>query len=367
MLCPWFVERWPELEDRVAALFPGAHSISVIPLATDEAGAGTAAKGSGYGVPRRVTFIDGAGVSRSIVFRTASANDFGHDRRSDRAQGILLAWDTFGRLDRHVVPLDVGAIGADGRLDSLAGCGELYLITTWAPGTLYAADLRRVAEEEVATPLDERRCEALARWLVAVHAQPGSRPESYTRSIRDLVGHGEGIFGIIDGYPEDVPGAPPDRLRAIERRCVEWRWRLRGREDRVRRIHGDFHPFNVVFDRDEDFQVLDSSRGGEGDPADDVACMAINYLFFALERRRAWRRGLGPLWYRFWRAYYDGTRDAGLFRSVAPFFAWRGLVLANPRFYPRLGAAARGSLLAFVEQVLEAPSFAPEGAEGLFR
>src|SRR5690606_13915468 len=124
--------------------------------------------------------------------------------------------------------------------------------------------------------------------------------------IRDLVGSGEGIFGIVDAYGPDVPAAPPERLRAIERGALEWRRRLRERSERLSRTRGDFHPFNVLLDETEDGErlaLLDASRGCMGDPADDVTCMAINYVFFAVEHPRAWRGGLGQLWQRFWDVY----------------------------------------------------------------
>src|SRR5438034_763714 len=61
------------------------------------------------------------------------------------------------------------------------------------------------------------------------------RPAAYRRAIRDLLGHGEGIFGIIDAYPSDVPAASPDRLACIEAHCLDWRWRLKGKVERLTR------------------------------------------------------------------------------------------------------------------------------------
>jgi Ser/Thr protein kinase RdoA (MazF antagonist) len=185
--------------------------------------------------------------------------------------------------------------------------------------------------------------------------------------VRDLVGHGEGIFGIVDGYPDDVPGASWERLKAIESRCHEWRWRLRAREGRLHRIHGDFHPFNVLFDDDDRIGVLDTSRGSVGDPADDVVAMTINYVFFALERPGAWERGLGPLWHAFYREYFALRPDVELLDVAAPFLAWRALVLANPRWYPRLSERSRRSLLTLAECALEADRFDLSLAEELVR
>ncbi|WP_437671099.1 phosphotransferase [Sorangium sp. So ce131] len=323
-------------------------------------------KAAGYGAPRRITVAGPDGSQRRLVLHTSTANEFGHDRRSDRAGDMLLAFDTFGSIPAHVEVVDVGALTRDRRFLSLREAGEFYLLTTYAEGRLYAADLRRVAEERRAGPEDLARCEALARYLIELHEAPGAQPGSYRRAVRDLVGHGEGIFGIIDGYPDDVPGAPPGRLQAIEQRCVEWRWKLRGRDLRLARTHGDFHPFNIVFDEASRLTLLDTSRGSQGDPADDVTCLAINYVFFALDAPGAWQGGLRALWRRFWQVYLGWGGSAGLLEAAAPFLAWRGLVLANPRWYPAVTQRARDALLTFVERALDAPRLDPEEAERIF-
>lgn len=346
-----------------AALVPGGRLEAVEPLAAD-AGAGLAFKAEGYGVPVKLLVREPSGLRRALVFRTMTPNPFGHDRRADRLEGLVLAYDGFGRLPDHVAAVDVGALGPGGVPVSLRGTGEPYLVTEWAEGRPYAEDLRRVAAEGVG-PLDLERCEALAAWLARLHAEPVDDPAAWRRAVRDLVGHGEGVFGIVDGYPDGVPAAPPARLEAIERRCLAWRWRLRGRAGRLRRTHGDFHPFNVLFGEGTRFTLLDASRGGVGDPADDVAAMAVNYPFFALDRPGAWS-GLGPLWRRFWARYLEASGDGGLLEVAAPFLAWRALVLACPRFYPGLSARGRDALLGLAERALDAPALDPAWAEELF-
>lgn len=341
----------------VRSLFPGATPERVEPLLPDASGAG--GKALGYGEPLKVTLREANGRLRAVVFRTQAANEFGHDRRADRMEGALLAYDLFSGIPGHVRALDVGAIGEDGRLVSLRGTGEPYLVTEWAEGALYAEDLRRIAREGTATPLDLSRCDALASWLVRLHAAKLDDPPAWRRAVRDLLGHGEGIFGMVDGYPEGVPGAPPGRLRAIEERCLAWRWRLRGLARRLSRTHGDFHPFNVVFRPPrpgEDgvaFALLDASRGGKGDPADDLTALSVNFVLFASERRGAWARGLGPLWDRLWSRWLAATGDREVLETAPPFLAWRALVLASPRFYPHLGAEARDLLLRLAERSLD--------------
>ncbi|MGN6104968.1 MAG: phosphotransferase family protein, partial [Kofleriaceae bacterium] len=242
------------------------------------------------------------------------------------------------------------------------------LITEFAPGTIYADELREVARAGAARPRDLERTAELARYLAALH-QPLAGPSAelrYHRAIRDLVGSGEGIFGMVDGYAGDVPAAPRARIDALEQRCVAWRSRLRAHTSRLVRTHGDFHPFNIVC-RDDGFALLDASRGTCGDPADDVTALAINYLLFALDAPAAWPRGLGPLWHGFWDAYRAARPDALLTAVAPPFFAWRALVVCNPRFYPALGARGRDALLGLVERALDEGHLEPAWADELFR
>jgi hypothetical protein len=358
----------PALEALVARLMPGAALVAAEPFDVDAAGERDAAteKGVGYGAPLRLVVRDAEGRERSLVFHTATSDPFGHDRRADRAAEMLLGFDRMGSIPEHARALDVGAIGKDGkRLISLADAGEFYLLTSYAPGHLYADELRKIARTERIDDRDVRHAESLARYLVGLHAHKFSQPDRYVRAIRDLVGSGEGIFGIADGYGPDVPAAPPERLRAIEARVLEWRWKLKHRTLRLSRTHGDFHPFNVVFDGDR-FTLLDASRGCVGDPADDVCSMALNYVFFAIEHPRAWRDGLGELWRRFWRVYLEESGDQELTSVCAPFLAWRGLVVCNPLWYPAVEPSARDRMLGFIERTLAADRFDPASAEELF-
>lgn len=333
-------------------LYPGGVVDEIAPLGIDVAVLDATRKGTGYGVPVRIRVRDAAGEPHALVFHTARGDDFGHDRRSDRAAELLLAFDTYRRLPRHVAPLDVGLLGDDGEARSLADTGEPYLVTAWAEGHVYADDLRRIAADGI-TELDRRRLDVLVDYLVALHRERGGRPAVYTRAVRDLVGAGEGIFGMIDGYPPDVPSAPPARLRALEERCLAWRWKLRGRERRLCPTHGDFHPFNLLFTGDIELALLDASRGAAGEAADDLTALAVNFVFFALDRRGAWAGGLGELWHRLWSRYLAATGDREVLEVAPPWLAWRALVVANPRWYPGLSADGRDRLLTWLEATLD--------------
>jgi hypothetical protein len=355
----------PRIREHLTRLYPALRPVACEPLGPDAGEGHATTKAAGYGRPLRIALAGDGGEVRELVWHVVGGDEFGHERRSDRVANLLLASEDFAQIPEHVALLDVGVIGPDGAPRSLRGCGEPYLLTDYVRGTIYADDLRRVAQDGRATALDRARVDALARYLARLHV-PIDDPVRYRRAIRDLIGHGEGIFGIVDGYPADADGASPEQLRAIERKCVDWRWRLRHHEGRLVRTHGDFHPFNVVFRDGTGFTLLDASRGACGDAADDVIAMAINYLLFALDAPGSWRDGLGPLWRELWSVYGRERSDPSLAACAPPFLAWRTLVVCNPRFYPALSAGGRRALLGLADGALDAGHFDPAWADELF-
>ena len=355
------------LQYLVDDLLPGAQIEGLTPLSeTRPDQAEGTAKYLGYGQSLRVTLRTKEGEERCLVFRTSRSDDFGHDRRADRAGNALLAFDTFSSIPQHVPALDVGAIGSDGRLHSLRGSGEFFLLTDYADGSPYADDLWTIGRQNTLTSRDFLRCDSLADYLVRLHADKIAHPGAYRRAIRDLIGHGEGIFGLIDSYPDNVPAAPSGRLQAIEKLCLDWRFRLRGRENRLSRTHGDFHPFNILFDENDRLAVLDASRGCLGDPADDMTCLSINYVFFALEHSGSWQKVFSELWHRLWNRYLGATSDHEILTVAPPYLAWRALVLANPLWYPKVRCETREALLGLVERSLRKGRFDLEDGDGLF-
>ena len=356
--------RDPRLDRLVASALDGAEILKITALTSDTVEAGVTAKDTGYGAPLRID-VRHQGQRKSLVLHSATPNPFGHEFRANRAEEMLIAADTFGLVPRHTRVYDVGAFRGEDFV-SLRGTGEFYLLTENAEGRPYAHDLRKIAESGELHHEDWTRLDALVRYLVSTHSIKLPDASLYTRSIRDLVGSGEGIFGIVDGYPPHLEGTSHEQLDAIEALCVGWRARLKHRYPRLVRIHGDFHPFNVLFDERSELRVLDASRGSAGDAADDVCAMAVNYLFFALDNPRSWQTAFEPLWRKFWAEYLEHSRDSELLQVVPPFLAWRCLVLANPVWYPHVSPSARTNLLSFVTRTLRAPTFDPASAQKIF-
>jgi len=310
-------------------------------------------KGFGYGTPYLIVLKIGGRMKKIVLETMRTSGGFGHDYFSDRAGILLWQHSAFNKLPKHVRSVDVGAFTKKRGLKSLGDCGEFFIVTEFVEGKLYHEDLDRLKMFKQLVPLDLERCRALSDYLVKIHQVKSDKARLYVRRARDLMGHGECIMGLMDSYPTGLSYIREEDLVEIEKRCVEWRWKLKRFTHRLAQVHGDYHPWNILFHEGADFTVLDRSRGEWGEPADDVSAMTINYLFYSLQTYGRLAKSFETLFNLFWKNYLDKTGDEEILSVIQPFFAWRGLVVASPVWYPDLPEHVRTKLFNFIRNVLK--------------
>jgi hypothetical protein len=315
-----------------------------------------ALKQFGYGNPFLVSYQVG-GRAEQIVFHQIRRNAFGRERAEDRVAAVWLDFHTFNHLPHHAPAVDMVMQTEEGKITSIAAAQGLLLVTAFQPGHTYTGDLMRIQKEGSALPLDIERVDKLATVLTEIHGMQHDDPLLWRRRLRDLIGHGEGIMGLTDSYPTNEPYVGEAELLAIEEEANRWRWRLKPMSHRLSRVHGDFHPFNVIFEQGTVIHLLDRSRGEWGEPADDVSCMSINYLFFSLQRSGRLEGAFRELHDRFWDGYLQKRPDNELPQVIQPWFAWRALVLANPLWYPTISKDVRRQMLNFARRVMSVESY----------
>jgi len=311
-----------------------------------------ALKEYGYGTPLKLDFTIG-GKPKSLIFNTVRPGGFGHDTMPDRAAILLWEAKAFNTLPRHVHAVDVGAFTKNG-LKSLGDIEETFLLTEYAEGRVYREDLDRIKETGKASQLDHNRVKTMAQYLVEIHREKKTDPSYYERRNRELIGHNECIFGLTDSYPADHEWIKPRMLEDIEKKCIEWKWRNKRRTHRLSKIHGDFHPFNILFREDTDFSVLDRSRGEYGDPADDLAGLSINFLFWGLMHKHEFTEPFSGLWETFYATYLEESGDEELLEVIPPYLSWRALIVGSPVWY-RIDEDIRRKLINFARNVLDQP------------
>jgi len=341
---------------------------------------GSGVQGSGFLIEMETQ----SGI-RSYVVKTLLSEGLGHDYPSDRAAVFLLDLDEYKNLPRHVKGIDVLAEMEDGSIKSIGGGREYYLLMERGTGRHYFNDLTEFSHRDRLEISDIEKIEAMTSYLSDIHSVKKDSKTLYWRKLRDTVGHGECLMGVFDTYPDGTLSYY--EMANIIKKSVDWIARLKPKYRRLCQIHGDFHPGNIWFRSEDplnrghgdtenwgredssprvpvspsrpviDFILLDRSRGPWGDAADDVTALTINYIFFSIKHlgsvKGSYLEGLKM----FFEKYVALTGDEELYSVVAPFFAFRGAVVANPIFYPELTLDQRKLIFRFVNNVLDDDKF----------
>lgn len=81
--------------------------------------------------------------------------------------------------------------------------------------------------------------------------------------------------------------------------------------------------------------------------------MAINYLLWSLYEHDGLSGAYETLYRAYFQEYLDRTGDMEVLEVMAPFFVFRGLVIASPEWYPDHPDTVRHRLHSFIANVLE--------------
>lgn len=319
--------------------------------------------GTGYLIKFKSKNIKGKNEVREFVLRTLMPADFSHDYVSDRAKVFLLQHEMSKHIPGHVESFDVSGFTQKGELISIGGAKEFFQVVEVAHGKAYTDDFQRIKESGRINDADRKKAKALSDYLVELHREKLKGSKEEIRSIRrrhsrDALGHGEMMLGVIDTYPDDFGFISKDGLVDLICNAAKFREKIKDVHFAPCRMHGDFHPANIMFDGGK-LKLLDASREVFGDPADDVTTMAINYIWFAVMQAGRFEGPFAELFRIFWDNYFKKTGNDHILRTAGIFFAFRGVVVAHPVFYGAQSDEVRRKMIKFVNGVLSEESFDP--------
>lgn len=309
----------------------------------------------------QIETVDGP---RKLVLRAMNPGPFGLEELEDRARQCLFCYNTYNRIPSHPKAIDVGLIRPCGDIVSMAGAKEFFLLEEFVDGYNYGTDFVRMRDEAKVGELEMQRAHDFAAYLAGLHGQ--ERPNDseypndsmrYRRALRELVGGGEGLIGIIDSYSPDFVERHRDVLCRLEQRCLAAAQELRRRSCRLRLTHGDFHPWNILFQDDHAFTPIDKSRSDLNDPAIDVGSLLMNYVMLAIWHGDLPNSRAMLLARRFLRDYVELSSDREILEVLPPFTAMRAVAVASPDFYPEMPDHLRTTAFSLAAEVAHLGEF----------
>ncbi|MBI5061417.1 MAG: aminoglycoside phosphotransferase family protein [Candidatus Aenigmarchaeota archaeon] len=298
---------------------------------------------------------------QTLVLREEKPFWFSHDYAADRAKSFLLQHHSAQSLPNHAKSFDVLS-KKNTTLVSIGSCREFYQLVEGLTGRAYVYDLDEIKKRGHLTEQDRQRALLLSDYLVYLHKHRYRGSQKLARSLhlrhtRDAIGDGEMLMGVLDTYPDKVSWINKKALSEIVVHALRRREEIKDKHHRLCRIHGDFHPANIFFEKDDSFKVTDASREVWGEPADDLTALGINYIWHALQHSKQFSGPFAQLFYLFWNNYFRKMRDEEMREMVGLFFAFRAVVVAHPVFYPRQADGVRRALISFALKVLDERSF----------
>jgi hypothetical protein len=300
---------------------------------------------------------------KEIVLRTLMPEGFSHDFIADRAKVFVTQHEMAQNIPGHVRSYDVSGYTKSNELISIGDAVEFFQAVEVAEGCSYGADFQRIKDSGILQKDDLRKAKLLGEYLAKLHSKTfkGTKEAEVSirrRHSRDAIGHGEMMMGVIDTYPAGFTFISKDDLTEMICKAVRYRESVKDIEYKPCRIHGDFHPGNIIFEGVR-IKLLDSSRELWGDPADDVVSLALNYIWFAVMQSGSFSGPFSMLFKAFWSAYFKNTEHKHISRTFGVHLAFRSVVVAHPVFYGAQTDATRKKIMKLTAKVLTSNSFDP--------
>lgn len=300
------------------------------------------------------------------VLKSLYSEHMGSEYPADRAQSLLLAHQTFNDMENHVRSVDVIGACENGKILPIGEAQEFFILTDEASGTDLFSDIRRIASSCEYKKEDKEKMLILANFLSDLHGRKFGSETLYKRKIRDTIGSGVSIMGVLDMYPEKLSWFSSKEQAEIVKKAVEHWSKEKYYSGRLCEIHGDFHPGNIWFKESGEFTLLDRSRGRYGEAADDITAFLVNFIFYSVVYEGSFAGPLSELLDIFIGAYTELSGDHELGKVIAPYWAFRTVVVCNPHpfFYPdsffgnkKIALTVRKKMINFAMNALDAKKF----------
>ncbi|MGK0209561.1 MAG: hypothetical protein ACI83O_000840 [Patescibacteria group bacterium] len=320
---------------------------------------GSGIVGTGY----RITYNDNNKI-KTLIIKSIFKENLGMDNPGDRAASLLQAHTNYNTMRNHIKSKDVIVL-KNKKAESIGNAEEFYIAMEEASGKDMFTDLDNI-DNDKSYQLFLEKTKKIAQDLVELHKNKVNNPILYKRKIRDTIGSGGSLMGVLDMHTIEDYSKYKTHWETIIKECIPYWSKSKHLTHRCCEIHGDFHPGNIWF-KEKKVTYLDRAGGRFGEPADDLTAFFINPIFYSIIKHGNFQGKYKEIFDMFWNTYFKQTKDKEMRTIMAPYIAFRASVITNPMFYndEKLGGKEnaqqiRIKILSLTINILQDKEFKPE-------
>lgn len=127
-----------------------------------------------------------------------------------------------------------------------------------------------------------------------------------------------------------------DEKFEIENKIIEWHQEMQKKNRPVVISHNDFHPWNILFTKDNDLKIIDRDFPGYSEPARDLGTLLPNFLYFAFKNNGAFTGMCKEVSDYILTSYIEKSKDNEILEVIQPYLAMTCFILSNNQWYPDL-------------------------------
>lgn len=308
----------------------------------------------------KVIFVN-KGTESKIVCRQLRGIGLSRDYLADNVGYLMLQHQISQLHPTHINSLDVVCYGEEVRTVSVDGIENVFQVMEFAEGKSYIDFILEIAKEENLSKKQKDIIENIAKYMSRIHEiKPLEISEEilkhyYWRHSQDYIGS-EVFMDIMDVWDNDKLLDAEEKTEIMSN-LFRIRESLRSEYKRCSMIHSDLHPDNIRIQEDLTIRPLDSARAMWGEPADDLASMLANFIYFSLKNHKKMSGAYLEAYNLLLNKYIDLTKDEAIHKHAQMYLPVRLLILSHPQFFDQDSQELKLQLINLTKDILNSKSF----------
>lgn len=292
-----------------------------------------------------------------FVVRRLLGKGMSRDYISDQVENFLLQHNIANSLPHTVKSRDVFIVRNKVEL-SISDPSYVYQVMDFAKGIEYTEYFSLLNEQQFLNESHKQIIKSITDVLTEIHSiKPDAfshedKKSLYFRHSQDFIGS-QVFMDVIDCFP-DFDFFNKEKKSEMMKLLFCLREKNKHNFSRLSKIHADLHPGNLRISKRNKITLIDGARTLWGEPADDIASMAANYLKKHFESKSTNKSASMEALELFINSYIDQTKDTQVFSLWQMFLAVRLTILANPLFFKDIDISLSKNLIDIAFKILKA-------------